>query len=329
MVQRVGAEYRAMTPRHRMHRLVRAAALAATLGLTGCSGSSSVPTTAPFQATLSGYYKGLAKHDAAQVCAQITPAFWQAMAGEINAYLASSGGTPLPGRSCLQGLHYLFGRLRAPTAPPRANLAVRNLAVHASTASAIVTNGSTRVPARFVRSSSGQWKLDCCTGAQLNHLPSTRYRVPSVSMEPTLKYGEIVTADNTVLRTRSPSLGEIVTVHPPAQTACADPRQGPGFPQLCGKPASGEGSDIVIKRVVGLPGDRIALVGGRLVRGGVLQHEPYIAPCKGSGAPCDFPKAIVVPPGAYFLLGDNRGNSLDSRFYGPVRRSWILGVVRH
>ncbi len=329
MVQPHRAENRAMPPRHRMHRLVRAAALTATLGLTGCGGSSSVPTMAPFQATLSGYYKGLAKHDAAQVCAQVTPAFWQAMAGEINAYLASSGATPLPGRSCLQGLHYLFGRLRAPTAPPRANLAVRNLAVHASIASAIVTNGSTREPARFVRSSSGQWQLDCCTGAQLNHLPSTPYRLPSVSMEPTLKYGEIVTADNTVLRTRPPSLGEIVTVHPPAQTACADPRQGPGFPQLCGKPASGEGSDIVIKRVVGLPGDRIALVGGRVLRGGVLQREPYISPCSGNAEPCDFPQAIVVPPGTYFLLGDNRGNSFDSRFYGPVRRSWIVGLVRH
>lgn len=329
MVQPRRAENRVMHPHSRRRRLVRAAALAAALGLTGCGGSSSVPTTDTFQATLSGYYKGLAKHDAAQVCAQITPTFWQAMAGGITASLTSSGATSLPGRSCLQGLHYLFGRLRAPTAPPRANLAVRNLAVHASTASAIVSNGTTREPARFVRSASGHWQLDCCTGAQLNHLASTRYRVPSVSMEPTLKLGQIVTANNTALRARPPSLGEIVTVHPPGQTACADPRQGPGFPQLCGKPASGEGSDIVIKRVVGLAGDRIALVGGRVLRGGVLQREPYISPCSGNAAPCDFPNAIVVPSGTYFLLGDNRGNSFDSRFYGPVRRSWIVGLIGH
>jgi signal peptidase I len=39
------------------------------------------------------------------------------------------------------------------------------------------------------------------------------------------------------------------------------------------------------------------------------------------------PKAITIPKGEYFMLGDNRGNSDDSRFWGPVPRSWIIGEV--
>jgi signal peptidase I len=42
---------------------------------------------------------------------------------------------------------------------------------------------------------------------------------------------------------------------------------------------------------------------------------------------CNFPKPIVVPAGDYFMLGDNRRASDDSRFWGPVKRSWIIGVV--
>jgi signal peptidase I len=63
-----------------------------------------------------------------------------------------------------------------------------------------------------------------------------------------------------------------------------------------------------------------------VIRDGVRENEPYTEPCAG-GLPCNFPKPIVVPPGDYFMLGDNRGESDDSRFWGPVPKRWIIGKV--
>jgi signal peptidase I len=202
---------------------------------------------------------------------------------------------------------------------------VRDVSVHGATALAIVSDGRLAQASRFVRSASGRWLIDCCTAAQANRLARRIYRVPSVGMEPTLKPGQLVAADNIVLRSRAPAVGEVVTLHPPVAAACRDPRQGDGFQQPCGAPAQSASTEVLIKRVVGIRGDRIALVGGRLVRNGMVQDEPYILAC--GGALCDFPKPVVVPPGTYYVLGDNRGNSLDSRFYGPVPRSSILGVL--
>jgi signal peptidase I len=78
-----------------------------------------------------------------------------------------------------------------------------------------------------------------------------------------------------------------------------------------------------IKRVVGLPGDRIAVKDGYVVRNGVQQREAYIRPC-GGGPECNLHE-ITVPKDHYFMMGDNRGASDDSRFWGPVPRDWIIG----
>jgi signal peptidase I len=79
--------------------------------------------------------------------------------------------------------------------------------------------------------------------------------------------------------------------------------------------------------VVGLPGDRIAIVGGRVIRNGTPAREPFIIPCRPGDVGADFPKPVAVPAGMYFVLGDNRCESNDSRFYGPVKRAWIVGVM--
>ena len=63
-----------------------------------------------------------------------------------------------------------------------------------------------------------------------------------------------------------------------------------------------------------------------MIRNGAREPDPYIYQC-GGGPDCNFPKPIVIPPGEYFVLGDNRGESDDSRFWGPIRRAWIIGVV--
>ena len=62
---------------------------------------------------------------------------------------------------------------------------------------------------------------------------------------------------------------------------------------------------------------------GHVVRNGVQQREPFVNPC-GAGPDCNL-GTITVPAGHYFMMGDNRGASDDSRYWGPVPRAWIIG----
>ena len=64
--------------------------------------------------------------------------------------------------------------------------------------------------------------------------------------------------------------------------------------------------------------------GHPVVNGVEKNDEPYTLPC-GSGGACNLPKTIKIPPDHYFMMGDNRGASDDSRFWGPVPANWIIG----
>jgi signal peptidase I len=131
----------------------------------------------------------------------------------------------------------------------------------------------------------------------------------------------------------SPRVGDIVVFHPPAGARAQDPVcgsgvQGSGSSQPCGAGVPQESPRVFVKRVVAGPGDLISIEGGHVVRNGTRQGEPYIAPC-GPDSSCNFPTPVRVPVGEYYLLGDNRGSSDDSRFWGPVPGAWIIGTVVH
>jgi signal peptidase I len=80
-----------------------------------------------------------------------------------------------------------------------------------------------------------------------------------------------------------------------------------------------------IKRVVGLPGERLSIRNGHpVINGREIANEPYTLPCVDDQG-CNLPTPIVIPRGDVFVMGDNRGNSDDSRFWGPVPDSWIVG----
>lgn len=153
------------------------------------------------------------------------------------------------------------------------------------------------------------------------------YRIPSGSMEPTLDIGQRVLVNRLSHRLGAePHIGDIVTFHPPKGADEQPARCGstPAEGQPCTKPTPTQSSQTFIKRVVGLGGDRIAVRGGHVVRNERLQSEPFAADCGGNQT-CDFPRAVTVPKGYVFLMGDNRGSSDDSRFWGPVPESWVIG----
>lgn len=125
------------------------------------------------------------------------------------------------------------------------------------------------------------------------------FTVEGPSMMPTLEDGQRLLVDRLTYRFREPQRGDVVVFRYPA-----NPREH------------------FIKRIIGLPGDEIRISRGRVFVNGVALEEPYLAgPMFGSFGP------VVVPPGRYFVLGDNRNNSEDSRDrrVGFVPRENLVG----
>jgi signal peptidase I len=152
------------------------------------------------------------------------------------------------------------------------------------------------------------------------------YRIPSGSMLPTLDINQRVLVNRIGARFGDPEVGDIVVFHPP-QGAEEGNTCGGGPPpsgQACAQPTEGKADVNFIKRVVAGPGDRLAIRNGRVILNGERQQEDFIRPC-GGGEDCSFPREITVPADHYFMMGDNRGESDDSRFWGPVPRDWIIG----
>jgi signal peptidase I len=160
------------------------------------------------------------------------------------------------------------------------------------------------------------------------------YRIPSGSMEPTLAIGQRVLVNRIGMDFSGPHVGEIAVFHPPLGAASkeASPKCGPvphpmsfASGAACAEPVPQPESSVnFIKRIVAGPGDTLSIVEGHVVRNGVREKDGYIRQC-GSSPECNLPTPIRVPAGHWFMMGDNRGESDDSRFWGPVPTGWIIG----
>jgi signal peptidase I len=146
------------------------------------------------------------------------------------------------------------------------------------------------------------------------------YRIPSPSMEPTLhcakpvegcegRFSDRVVANRFAYRLREPERGEIVVFEAPA---AAD---------RCGL---GDGGSPFVKRIVGLPGEVVSARDGIVYIDGERLVEPYVDPSRRGHESATWPR---VASGHYFVMGDNRTLSCDSRTWGTVSRSNLVGPV--
>jgi signal peptidase I len=151
--------------------------------------------------------------------------------------------------------------------------------------------------------------------------------IPSGSMLPQLREHDRVVVSKLSYRFHDPRRGDIVVFDPPPS---ATPRVTPVHEVLPLRLARdlGEGlglvaprGEVFIKRVIGLPGETVEGRGGDVYVNGKRLVEPYLP---ASTRTSDFP-ATPVPPGRLWLMGDNRGDSFDSRFFGPVLRRKVVG----
>jgi signal peptidase I len=148
--------------------------------------------------------------------------------------------------------------------------------------------------------------------------------IPSRSMEPTLEVGDRVVVNRLAYRIGEPAYGDVVVFL--RRVGTGEAQQGGPLSWVRRAVAQGlggtpPGSEDLIKRVVGLPGDRIEGRDGQLLRNGRRVPEPYLA---GSGFTSDF-GPVKVRPGHYWVMGDNREDSADSRVFGEVARSTLVG----
>lgn len=160
------------------------------------------------------------------------------------------------------------------------------------------------------------------------------YRIPSGSMEPTLKIGQRILVDRIGTHFKGPHVGEIAVFHPPKESeneVCGPSPHRVAFGKAaCDQPVEEEASVNYVKRVVAGPGDTIYIKEGHVFRKAAgkssfeREKDSYIQPCEGTEE-CNFPTPITIPKGHWFMMGDNRGDSDDSRFWGPVPTSWIIG----
>jgi signal peptidase I len=132
------------------------------------------------------------------------------------------------------------------------------------------------------------------------------FYIPSGSMEPTLKVGDRVLVNKVSYDLHGVHRGDIIVFNKPPN----DPT--PGVKDL-------------IKRVIGLPGEVISSgPDGAIYINGKLLHQPWLT-AEALANPGPPVQRTVIPPGEYYVMGDNRGDSSDSRVIGPIAKHLIVG----
>ena len=139
------------------------------------------------------------------------------------------------------------------------------------------------------------------------------FYIPSGSMLPTLQVGDRIVVDKLSYHLHAVQRGDVVVFRrPPLEQA--------------------DYSDLV-KRVIGLPGDTIASIGGRVYIDGKPLAEPWLPKPEPQTTPSPVLQSFslnhpyTVPPGHYFVMGDNRTNSEDSRYFGPIASDLVVGKM--
>jgi signal peptidase I len=146
------------------------------------------------------------------------------------------------------------------------------------------------------------------------------YRIPSSSMEPTLhcahaaegdgcvgRFSDRVLANRFIYHFKDPARGDVIVFETPAKA----------------RPQCGAGGTFV-KRIIGLPGETWSMRNGFVFINGKRLDEPYIKPGRRDRE--SYPPQ-KVPLGSYFMMGDNRAQSCDSRRWGPLPQDNLIGKV--
>jgi signal peptidase I len=143
----------------------------------------------------------------------------------------------------------------------------------------------------------------CCSYGICNHFLLGSITVVGKSMHPTLHDSDCYLLNRWILRVREPRFAELIVLRDPVEDILA------------------------VKRVVGCPGDSVCFKGGAVYVNGLKLCEPYLPSGTKTYTQRSSNCSFKCGPNQYFVLGDNRSNSADSRMYGPVARARLLGLV--